>query len=106
MTAMRRRKQASPAVSLRASATIAMHRVMVEPRGTGMSMSSSGSHETPRWRRQSAANPSLKWDFRNNARFRGAYSRYHGVRRLFLVVSVGIFFKPFGLPLVRFGFKA
>ena len=36
------------------------------------------------WRRQSGANPSLKWDFRNNA-------RYRGVRRLFLVVSAGIF---------------
>jgi hypothetical protein len=32
-------------------ATIAMHRVMVEPRGTGMSMSSSGSHTTLRWRK-------------------------------------------------------
>ena len=39
-----------PMSSLRASATIAMHRVMVEPRGTGMSMSSSGSHTTLRWR--------------------------------------------------------
>jgi hypothetical protein len=35
-----------PMSSLRASATIAMHRVMVEPRGAGMSMSSSGSHTT------------------------------------------------------------
>jgi len=33
-----------------------------------------GSHATRRWRRQSAANPSLKWDFRNNARSRGVYS--------------------------------
>ena len=40
-----------PMSSLRASATIAMHRVMVEPRGTGMSMSSSGSHTTLRWRK-------------------------------------------------------
>jgi hypothetical protein len=41
---------AGPMSSLRASATIAMHRVMVEPRDTGMSMSSSGSHTTLRWR--------------------------------------------------------
>jgi hypothetical protein len=29
---------------------------------------------TPRWRRQSGANPSLKWDFRNNGRSRVVYS--------------------------------
>ena len=49
-----------PMSSLRASATIAMHRVMVEPRGTGMSMSSSGSHTTLRWRGQSGANSSRR----------------------------------------------
>jgi len=41
----------------------AMHRAMVEPRGTGMSMSSSGSHTTLRWRSQSRANSSLKPKF-------------------------------------------
>jgi hypothetical protein len=46
--------------------------------GTGLSErfhgAKSGSHSTLRWRTQSGAKPSLKWDFRNNARFRGVYS--------------------------------
>jgi hypothetical protein len=63
----RRRRRFTPADIRPISSTASATARRLSPTGTG-------SHKTLPWRRQSGANPSLKWDFRNNARFRGVYS--------------------------------
>jgi hypothetical protein len=76
----RRRSIRMGAIADRACVPIAAHICRIpqtgapsrHPSDAGRS-NSRGSLLTRCWRRQSGANPSLKWDFRNNARFRGVY---------------------------------
>src|ERR1700719_253580 len=67
----------------------------------------SDSQQTPRWRRQSGAIPSLKWDFRNNARFRGVYSTVTAAQGACFWSYRRGFFKLVSPPArLGFGFKA
>ena len=50
--------------------------------------------------------PVSEWDFRNNARSEGFIAPLPGRKAAVLGRMGGVFFKPCGLPLVRFWFKA